>query len=779
VVTGGTSGLGALVARHLVERGATRIALFGRRPLSGGADATPAAAEALAAIRRLEAAGARVLVHIGPLSDRAAVAGFLARVRTELGPIDGVVHCAGRGSEGRPAFVHKDLADIAAVLEPKVDGLEVLADQCAADRPSFFLLFSSICAAVPRLAAGVSDYAAANAFLDLYADARRRAGRPEFRSVNWPQWRDAGGAKGRPNACAPVGLATIGDAEGLRVLERVLALPSGTTVVPCPPLDAEVDPEALIRLPAPPAFAGPVTPVESPVESPAGSPAGSPVAGDGPPRWLVDLFSANLGIPADSLDPTAEFGDLGVESVLLAELVQRIEERLGTSLDPSTLLEHPTLERLGEHLRSTGHAPAGPVPEAAAAGPVVVGRSTPRDDRIAVIGLACRFPGAPDSTTFWANLRAGRCAVGEVPPQRWDTRELYRPDHRYGHSISKWGGFVDGIEDFDPDFFGVRDEEAVRLDPAIRMFLECAASTLADAGYEQRELWGRRIGVFAGARMSNYGRRAGVHPSALATDQNFIAARVAHHFNFTGPNLVVDSACSSSLVSVALAVQGLRSGDCELALAGGVEVLLDEEPYLHLSAARALSPTGRCHTFDERADGFVPGEGCGAVLLKPLAAALADGDRVRAVIESVAVNNDGHTMGITTPNPRAQADVVRRALAAAGRTADEVGLVEAHGTGTLIGDPIELRALTGVFHESTERTGWCAIGSVKSNLGHLLSAAGIAGVLKAALAVEHGLLPPTVGCRTPNPRFEFAASPFYPNTDLRDWPAPPGRRVAG
>jgi len=196
-----------------------------------------------------------------------------------------------------------------------------------------------------------------------------------------------------------------------------------------------------------------------------------------------------------------------------------------------------------------------------------------------------------------------------------------------------------------------------------------------------------------------------------------------------------------------------------------------------VSAAKALSPTGRCHTFDERADGFVPGEGCGVVLLKPLSAAVADGDRIHAVIESVAVNNDGRTMGITTPNPQAQADVVRRALATAGRTAEEVGLIEAHGTGTLIGDPIELRALTQVFHESTDATGVCAIGSVKSNIGHTLSAAGMAGLMKAALAVEHGQIPPTLGCDTPNPRFDFGASPFYPITELRDWPS--ATRVAG
>jgi acyl transferase domain-containing protein len=276
--------------------------------------------------------------------------------------------------------------------------------------------------------------------------------------------------------------------------------------------------------------------------------------------------------------------------------------------------------------------------------------------------------------------------------------------------------------------------------------------------------------------MSDYGRRVGVRPGGLASDQNFIAARVAHHFDLRGPNLVVDSACSSSLVGVQLAAQSLLAGEAEVALAGGVEVLLDENDYLQLSAAKALSPTGRCHTFDERADGFVPGEGCGVVLLKPLRAALADGDRVHAVVEAVAVNNDGHTMGVTTPNPEAQADVVRRALAAAGRRPREIGLVEAHGTGTLIGDPIELRALTRVFGEGAGDPGTCAIGSVKTNIGHTLSAAGIAGLLKAALAVEHGQIPPTLSCERPNPRFDFGASPFEPATELRDWPSP---QVAG
>jgi len=214
------------------------------------------------------------------------------------------------------------------------------------------------------------------------------------------------------------------------------------------------------------------------------------------------------------------------------------------------------------------------------------------------------------------------------------------------------------------------------------------------------------------------------------------------------------------------------------ATGGAVEVLLDEEPYLEFSAGRALSRIGRCRTFDERADGFVPGEGCAAVLLKPLAAALADGDRIHAVIEAAAVNNDGRTMGISTPNPDAQAAVIRRALALAGRTAEDIGMVEAHGTGTLIGDPIELRALTEVFRETSDRVGWCAIGSVKSNVGHLLRAAGIAGLVKAVLAVERGEIPATLFCQKPNPRFDFAGSPFFPNPEPRRWAAD-RPRVAG
>ena len=809
VVSGGTRGIGAQVARWLVRHGARRLALLSARARpprdeGNGAVLDPADVQAMATVRDLEDAGARVLRYgAAPLRADAA-ASFLARVRAELGPVAGVVHCAGRPSLGRPPFVRKTAAELGAAFEPKAEGMTALIAACAPDEPDFVALMSSVSAVVPRLGAGVSDYAAANAYLDFFAAQAHGATRTRYVSVNWPTWRGTGMGVGQEAACAPAGLDAIDVAEGLRVLGDVLALPAaGPHVVPCAPLPG-FDPGTLLHA-RPESAAGP--------EGTAG-PQDTVPAPDGPPSWLRNIFAAALAIPAGALDPTALFGDLGVESVMLGELVQRIEERTGRSLEPAALLDHPTLNRLARYLRAhapgavddapDGHQPPGADPAATAdavlpadalvpgltaesPGPDgaqvsrtagAAGAPEPGENAdeglVAIIGLDCRFPGSTGPAAFWDLLAAGRCAVTEVPVARWDHRALYRPRAAPGYSISRWGGFLDGIEDFDPDFFGMTDEEAACADPAVRLVLEGTANCLSDAGYTAAEVRGRDIGVFVGTRLSHYGDRIGIRGGAagLGGDQNFVAARVAHHFDLHGPNLVVDSACSSALVAVQLACRSLLAGESDLAFAAGVDILLDERPYLEFSAGRALSPSGRCATFDRSADGFVPGEGCGVVLLKSLRSALADGDRVLAVINAVAVNNDGLTMGLTTPNPVAQAGVVRRALMTSGVPARQIGLIEAHGTGTMIGDPIELRALTDVFGESTGETGFCAIGSVKSNLGHLFSAAGMAGLIKVVLSLQHAQLPATLFCETPNPRFDFSASPFYPNTTLRDWPSP-------
>ncbi|MFE3607858.1 polyketide synthase [Streptomyces goshikiensis] len=404
------------------------------------------------------------------------------------------------------------------------------------------------------------------------------------------------------------------------------------------------------------------------------------------------------------------------------------------------------------------------------------------DDRgdIAVIGMACRVPGAPDVGTFWRNLRSGHLAIGEVPPERWDASRFYRPAQATGRTVGKWGGFVEGIEEFDDGHFGLTETQARYLDPTIRLFLETTADCLRDAGLEGPELAGRDVGVFAGARGTGYAARGPMRAEVPESDPNFVASHVGQHFDLRGPHLVVDSACSSSLVAIHLACQSLRSGEIEAAVAGGASILLDEEPYLEFSAAGALSPTGRCSAFDRRANGFVPGEGSVVLLLKPLYAALRDGDPVHGVIEGSAVTNDGRTMGLTTPNPAAQAAAVRRALHAAGRAPAEVGMIEAHGTGTAIGDPLEFRALRTVFDEDRDaRAGQCLFGSVKTNVGHLLHAAGAVGLLKALLAVQHGIVPPTLHCEEPNPRLKLEDSPFALATEVREWPLPGLPRVAG
>ncbi len=537
----------------------------------------------------------------------------------------------------------------------------------------------------------------------------------------------------------------------------------------------------------------------------------------------------------------ANFADLGVDSILIASLHQHLETWLQRSLDPGLFLERPSLAQLAQALWQThgrGLLPASalvhPIDEAAAlpvlllpeiatvtelatvpagvAGaaasqakpqsqpqaqrepaavpPPALARApaaahTPaqamRATRFAIVGMACRFPGAPTLERFRSNLREGVSAITPVPASRWDVQTHYRPALEKGKSTGQWGGFVQDLESFDAQAYELPAEVAPQVDPLIRLSLGVSVDSLRDAGYEREELKGRAIGVFMGSRVANYTERIrdfGRH-SVTAVGQNFIAAHISQLFDLTGPALVVDSACSSSLLAVHLACQSLALGECEAAIAGGADVLLDERPYQMLSQGRALSPTGQCRTFDDQADGFVPGEGAGAVLLKTLERALEDGDRIYAVIEGSATNNDGRTMGITTPNPLQQQAVIRAALSRAGADASTVGYVEAHGTGTRIGDPIELRGLTTVFRQDTAQTGYCAIGSVKTGIGHLLSAAGVASLIKVALSVSHGELYPSLNCNTPNPRFAFDSSPFYVNTQCAAWQPPHGVRRAG
>ncbi|MER5213936.1 SDR family NAD(P)-dependent oxidoreductase [Streptomyces sp. NPDC002838] len=808
LVTGGTAGLGLAAARRLAELGARRLALLGRRPLPARAEWPRIAAEAdvtgdeadlrIAELARafdeLEAAGVRIDTYTGPLTDRAALGAFLNRVRGELGPVAGVLHCAGSVDRRHPAFVRRSPEAMATTWEPKTAGLRVLDELVREDRPDFVVLYSSVSAVLPHLGIGLGDYAAANAHLEAYAAERNAAEGPDgtrYLSVAWGSWTGLGMGEVKADAYRASGFGALTHDAGLGLLEQVIAGGAEGVVA------AAVRPG---DFPPPHANAHTHTDQyekkEHQVTTSDGAP--SPAVRAAVEEFLLELMAQELMLPKDAVTTDASFADLGVDSILIAGMVGRLEELADAPLDPSAVLENPTAGRLAAFLtdrhprgverwaaaRGVGRVSQTPVRQQTDASPARVSRdahAVPGPRPLAVIGMAGRFPGAPDTDAFWKLLAEGRSAIREVPASRWNVAELYAPEKQPGRSVSRWGGFLDGIEDFDPEAFGIAAEDAAHVDPLIRLVMESAEQAFRDAGYERSELAGTRTGVFAAAQTGAYAPRISTPHRNTVTglNQNFAAAQLAQIYDLRGPHLVIDTACSSSLAALALAEQSLRLGECDMALVAAADLLLDEMPYLKLSASGALSPDGECRVFDSRANGLVLGEGAGALLIKPLDTALADGDRVYAVVEAVAMNNDGRTMGLTTPNPDAQEEVVRRAQQLAGVDPTAIGLIEAHGTGTMIGDPMELRALTRAFGDAGGRAGHCAVGSVKSNIGHALMAAGMAGLHKLVLALRNRRIPPTLHCETPNPRFNFAQSPFYPNTELRDFAPIDGVRRAG
>jgi acyl transferase domain-containing protein/D-arabinose 1-dehydrogenase-like Zn-dependent alcohol dehydrogenase len=402
--------------------------------------------------------------------------------------------------------------------------------------------------------------------------------------------------------------------------------------------------------------------------------------------------------------------------------------------------------------------------------------------RVAVIGMACRFPGASNYTEFWNNLKDGVCSISEIPPERWSKEEHYSPDaDEIDRSVSKWGGFIDSFDEFDAAFFGISPREAQYMDPQQRILLEVAVSCFEDAGYSQSRISGSDTAVYIGAACTD-------HWPFLITSQQPVSAywgtgiamslisnRISHQLNLNGPSMCVDTACSSSLLALQQGVQSLRNGDCAMALVGGCSIMASPMWFKSFSKVGMLSPVGTCRTFDEKANGYVRGEGAGVVLLKLETQAIADGDRILGVVCGVAVNHGGHARTLTAPNAFAHARVITQAHLKAGISPDSVSYVEAHGTGTPVGDPIEMVGLKRAFAKLAERSGVrlesksCAVGSVKPNVGHLEPAAGIAGLIKVLLCLQHKTLPKLLHFENLNPRIDLDGSPFYILKDSQPW----------
>ncbi|AZC26527.1 GNAT family N-acetyltransferase [Pseudomonas sessilinigenes] len=520
-------------------------------------------------------------------------------------------------------------------------------------------------------------------------------------------------------------------------------------------------------------------------------------------RELTTSLAAALFLDPGEIGLDHLFVDLGLDSVIGVEWVRDLNRRYGLALNAPVVYEHSSVRRMAALVEqalqpkapiqvqgpsaslapqpTVARAAASPEPPAqpemaqipAAPAPGAAGSAT-ASEGIAIIGMSGRYPGAPTLDAYWDNLVAGRDCVEEIPPARWSIDDYYDPEAgKPGKTYSKWLGRLDDIDCFDPLFFNISPAEAEWIDPQQRLFLEEGYKAFEDAGYPPQKLSDARCGVYLGIMgPSEYGWLAQQQRGAAeitGRSEAIAAARLAYFLNLKGPALLVDTACSSSLVATHLACQALRSGEVDVALVGGATLYLSPEIYMSMCQAGMLSPTGKCRTLDNAADGIVPGEGVGALVLKRLADAERDGDRIHGVIVASGINQDGKTNGITAPSASSQIALEREVYARHGIDPRSISYVELHGTGTKLGDPIELTALDTVFRERTEQRNFCGLGSVKSNIGHTTAAAGVAGVHKVLLQMRHRELAPTLHFATPNEHFDFARSPFFVNTHHQGW----------
>ena len=797
-ITGGTRGLGYLCAQHFITQyGVKRLVLTGRETMppkdqwdSYERQNTPVA-QKIQAIRALEAQGAQVKVLSVSLTDEQAVQHSMQEIKDAMGPIGGIIHSAGIADFENPAFIRKSIDGIKRIFAPKVAGLEILYQNFIKEPLQFFILFSSVSAVIPTLASGQSDYAMANAYMDYFAEANSHT--CPIISIQWPCWKETGmGRKVKSKAYQETGLLGHTNVEGLQLLDAILSGRKGPVVLP-----AVVNPD--LWMPYQLMKRRLQESLEMNVQS------GHPDTKERPQKvdnfidstqkWLIMLFSEELRIDPAKLEVDKQFQDYGMDSILLAQILRRMDQELkGIALEPSVIIEYPTIRSLADYLTQTYSEALNSLPFRETSGKQYTGEHIDNQSlatfpqkngeslqgkevynskrKIAVVGIACHFPDAVNINDFWGNLKSGRDSIREVPMSRWDWNQYYDASgYVEGKSVNKWGAFLEGIEEFDPGYFKISETLAPQIDPLQRQWLEVSVEALTDAGYEKTDLWGRNVGIFVGARTGNFAYKLGGTDKnrIVGVGQNFIAAHLAHLYNFKGPNMVVDTACSSSLTAIHLAVKSIQNGEAIVALAGGVDILLDESVFIALSAAKVLSPDGRCKTFDAAANGIGLGEGCGVLVLQTLEQAIIEGRKIYGIIDGSAINHDGDTMGVTTPNPQAQYELIQSALSDGMVQAQSISYVETHGTGTLIGDPIELKALTKIFHNETDKKQFCGVGSVKSNIGHLLSAAGTASIIKVLLSMIHGQMVPTLHCKEPNPRFNFKDSPLYIVQETQTW----------
>ena len=818
LVTGGLGGIGCMVARWLADRGAGAIVLNGRR------DPDP---EAAAAIAGLHEQGATVSVELADVTDAAAVEAMLDRIDTALPPLAGVIHSVGVLSDA--SLANQTWESFERVLWPKVLGAWQLHRATEELDLDMFVLFSSVAGVLGN--PGQANHAAANAFLDVLAAHRRSQGLAG-QSIAWGAWSGLGEAEEQRERIAgqleAAGTGWITPDQGMRAFDRLVRQD------PAAPMVAAVDwqvvsesqqhhspfVEDLL------AAAG-----RSAVQQDAQADLLSELS-QSPPAEHTKILIAFLqrelqavmrlpNLPA----PSAEFADLGMDSLMAVELRNRVNRGFSGaySAGNTAVFDYPSVHSLATHLASelaesggievsdrgtgerfaiqapadtsstTARRPERPsTPEAPSesdhateAGVVqdrpvaAVPRSRATGDRgIAIVGMACRFPGAPDLPGFWRLLEAGENAVtdGRPGPGPWNGAfgDPDNPDR-----TGRTGAFVEGIDRFDAGFFGIRPIEARMMDPQQRMLLETTWQALADGGIDPSSLKGSRTGVYAGIGGSSEYRRviaaAGRGDTYFGTTSSVAVGRIAFTLGLAGPAVPFDLACASSLVAIHHAVTALQQDEVDMALAGGANAALSPSIARFLEETGMLSASGQCRAFDAGADGYVRGEGCGMAVLKRLDDAIADGDRIWGVVRGTAVNQNATGLGLTQPNGPAQMQAMEQALERAAAAPADVDYLEAHGPGSPLGDAVEMNAAATVYGTGRDPERPLLVGSVKTNIGHLECASAVAGLIKTVLAMNRGRIPRHLHLSEPSEQIDWERLPVRVTNQATDWPAAGGR----
>ncbi|MZD58427.1 type I polyketide synthase, partial [Streptomyces sp. SID5606] len=788
LVTGGTGALGAQVARWAAREGAEHLVLTSRR----GPDA-PGASELATELRAL---GVEVTVAACDVADRDALAALLDRH-----PPTAVFHTAGVLADGLIGTVTaQDLRDVRA---PKADAARHLHELTSAGGTDLdaFVLFSSVTGTWGN--GGQAAYAAANASLDVLAEQRRAQGLPAT-SIAWGLWGGGGMAEGAgEESLNRRGIRPMDPDKGIEALHR--ALDHGDVCVTVVDVDwDDFAPRTGALRPAPGFTTVPEArrALEARGRGTAPSAAGpsdglaarlAPLPDPERIRLLVELVRAEAATVlrhpgTEAVLADRSFKDAGFDSLTALELRNRLNAATGLTLPATVVFDRPSPAVLAEHLlgRLLGDtASAAPLPARPASSP-----AADETDPVVIVSMACRYPGdAATPEALWDLVTAGRDVIGAAPVDRgWNLDEIFVPDPENlprGHTYVREGGFLHEAAAFDAEFFGISPREALVMDPQQRLLLETSWEALERAGIDPRTLRGSRTGVFAGLTHQEYASRLHEadeeHEGYLLTGKSasVVSGRISYVLGLEGPSVSLDTACSSSLVALHQAVQALRAGECDLALAGGVTVMAAPGLFVEFSRQRGLSADGRSRAFADAADGTSWGEGAGILLVERMSDAVRNGHPVLAVVRGSAVNQDGASNGLTAPNGPSQERVIVQALTNAGLGYDDVDVVEAHGTGTRLGDPIEAQALLATYgqRKEAERPLW--LGSLKSNIGHPQAAAGVGGVIKMVMALERGVLPKTLHVDEPSSRVDWSAGAVELLTEQREWPEVGRPRRAG